>query len=308
MRKLITQLAAALLFALGCVAPAFADGRGNAGPDIAAPPTHAAPVTREAAPQGRSGQIALMNDHLLLNVPTGWKFYPPEEAYNYLQRTNAAAPSGTVLGLLARTGVNPRQPGAWATVVSYDEIGYVPPQTASGLADPNFEQSVRDARRNQRRAFDGFATAPAFDANSATLAWAEHAAAPGAGGADLRIEKKLLGRKSVATLTTIGSADQAPDMQKASDELAPLLTFAEGYRQADFQAGVDQVSSYSVPGLVTGVPTPTAAPQALTDTQGEAQTSFGGFGVYLWIAVGIAILAALAYGIMRGRRKPEDAA
>jgi uncharacterized membrane-anchored protein len=306
MRKIFTQLAAALLFALGLATSAYADGRGSAGPDVAAPPPHAAPVTHQPAPQGRTGQISLNSDQLALNVPSGWKFYAPEEAYAFLQRTNSTAPSGTVLGLLAPANVNPRDPGVWATVVSYDEIGYVQPQTASGLADTTFDQSVRDARHAQNRAFEGFAAQPAFDTNVPTLAWAERQAAPGTGGADLRMEKKFLGRKGVATLTTIGSADQMADMQKANDALTPTLTFAQGYRQADFQPASDQVSAYTVPGLITGVPASATAPQAVADNT-QSETSVGGFsGMYPWIAVGIAILAALGYMIMRGRRKPED--
>ena len=306
MRRTITQLAAAILFALGFATAAYADGRGNAGRDIAAPPLHAAPAQQQSMPQGRTGQISLQNGELSLNVPHGWKFYSAEEAYAFLQRTNSAAPGGSVLGLLARDGVNPRQAGSWATVVSYDEIGYVQPESASGLADASFEQSVRDARRAQNRPFEGFAVQPVFDTALPTLAWAEHQGAPAAGGADLRMEKRFLGRKGVATLTSIGSADQQPDMQRANDELTPALTFAAGNRQADFQASTDQVSTYSVPGLITGVPTPAAAPQALADNAGASQTSFGGLaGMFPWIALGVIVLAGAGFMLTR-KKKPDD--
>lgn len=308
MRKTITQLAAALLFALGFATAAYADGRGNAGRDIAAPPVHTAPVQQQSLPQGRTGQISLQNGQVTLNVPHGWKFYSAEEAYAFLQRTGSAAPSGTVLGLLARDGANPRQSGSWATVVSYDEIGYVQPESASGLTDATFEQSVREARRTQNRGFEGFAVQPVFDTTLPTLAWAEHQGAPGAGGADLRMEKKFLGRKGVATLTTIGAGDQQDAMQTANDELTPALIFAQGYRQADFQASADQVSAYSVPGLVTGVPTPAAAPQAVADTGGQSQTSFGGLaGMFPWIALGVIVLAGAGFMLTR-KKKPEEEA
>lgn len=306
MRKTITQFAAALLFALGLTTNAYADGRGNAGRDIAAPPTHEAAVVHQPAPQGRTGQISLQSGQLSLNVPHGWKFYSAEEAYAFLQRTGSAAPSGNVLGLLARDGMNPREANAWATVVSYDEIGYVQPETASGLTDASFEQTVRDARRSQSRTFEGFAAQPAFETTLPTLAWAERQGAPGTGsGADLRMEKRFLGRKGVATLTTIGAADQQDAMQKANDDLTPALTFAAGYRQADFQPSSDQVSTYSVPGLITGVPTPAATPQAAADTT-ATQTSFGGLaGMFPWIALGVIALAGVGFMATR-RKKPED--
>jgi len=75
---------------------------------------------------------------------------------------------------------------------------------------------------------------------------------------------------------------------------------------ADFQPASDQVSSYSVPGLVTGVAN--AAPQAVADTAsaGSGQTAFGGLsGYFPWIALGVVVLAGLGYVMMR-RRKDDD--
>jgi uncharacterized membrane-anchored protein len=301
----------ALFAALLVLAPAsaFADGRGSAGANVAAP-TQPPPQTNATSPAaGRTGQISLMNGELSLNVPSGWKFYPAEEAYAFLQRTNAPAPSGNVLGLLAKANVNPRQEGTWATVVSYDAIGYVQPETSSGLSDPSFEASVRSARTSQNRSFEGFAAQPAFDAGTPNLLWAERTASPGAAtGADLRVEEKTLGRYGVATLTSIGSADQQPEIMNAATQLKSMLSFPDGRKASDFQAATDHVSSYSVPGLVTGVPASAAAAQALAEappTSGQAQTAFGGFPTYGWIAAGVAVLAALGFVFMR-RKKPEE--
>lgn len=311
MRKNLTHAVLATLLAFAPAA-AFADGRGSAGRDIAAPPTHAATQTDATSPAaGRTGEISLMNGELSLNVPSGWKFYPAEEAYAFLQRTNAAAPSGNVLGLLAKANVNPHQAGAWATVVSYDAIGYVQPETSSGLSDPNFEGAVRSARQTQNRAFEGFAAPPAFDASAPNLLWAERTASPGAAnGTDLRVEEKTLGRYGVATLTSIGSADQQPEIMAAATQLKSMLGFPDGRKASDFQAGADHVSSYSVPGLVTGLAASAGSAQALAETpatSGQPQTAFSGFATYGWIAAGVAVLAALGFVFMR-RKKPEEEA
>jgi uncharacterized membrane-anchored protein len=209
--------------------------------------------------------------------------------------------------LLAKADVNPRQAGAWATVVSYDAIGYVQPETSSGLAEPNFETSVRTARASQSRAFEGFAAQPAFDTAAPDLLWAERTAAPGvANGADLRVEEKLIGRYGVASLTSIGSADQMTEIMGAAHEMKSMLAFPDGRKASDFQAGTDHVSAYTVPSLVTGVAPASAQALAQTPTQGQAQTAFGGFGTYAGIAAGVAILAALGFVFMRPRRKPDD--
>ncbi|HRE45432.1 MAG TPA: DUF2167 domain-containing protein, partial [Terricaulis sp.] len=71
-------------------------------------------------------------------------------------------------------------------------------------------------RAQQNRPFEGFIVAPAFEPGAPSLAWAERAARPGAQGADLRHESKALGRYGVATLTSIGSADQLNEIAAAA--------------------------------------------------------------------------------------------
>lgn len=303
-KKLSHALAAAI--AMLFAAPALADGPGDAGPDVAAPPVRAQPIAPAAAAavEGRTGAIAM--DDISYNVPAGYKFYPASEALAFLQRNNAPTPPGAVLGLVARDGVNVRQPGAWATVVSYDAIGYVQGETASGLADASFESSVRDARALQNRAFEGFAETPSYNADTQRLVWAERAAAPGGQGADLRHEIKALGRYGVAGLTTIGSADQMGEIVAASNALSAGLTFPWGRRHEEFVAASDQVSAFSVPALVTGVAAEPAAAAAATDS---GQTGFGGLaGWFPWIAVGAIGLAIAGYMLMRNRRSDDEEA
>jgi uncharacterized membrane-anchored protein len=308
MRKMLTH---AVIAAIACfvTAPAFADGPGDAGPDVAAPPVRAAPTQPNAEPaalQGQSGVIPLGNGELSLNVPDGYVFYPAAEAHAYMQRTNTTAPNGAVFGLLARRGDDVRAPGTWATVISYDAIGYVQPETASGLSDANFEESVRTARSEQSRPFEGFAAQPAFDAAAPNVIWAERVAAPGSQGPDLRYEQKMLGRYGVACLTSIGSADQMPDITAAAAQLRGMLTFPEGRRHSDFQAASDEVSAYSVPGLVTGVAASTALAESAAG-DGGGQTAFGGLsGWFPWIALGVVVLAGAGYMLMRRRGGDDD--
>jgi uncharacterized membrane-anchored protein len=306
-------------FARACLAalslliatPAFGDGRGDAGPDRAAPPVHAGPLAPQGAtsgaPQGQSGIVPLNDGALMLNVPSGYRFYSAEEALAFLQRNNAAAPDGAVLGLIARAGADIRQDGTWATVISYDAIGYVQPETAAGLSDANFETSVRNARTQQNRPFEGFIAQPAFDASAPTLTWAERSAVPGAGGKDLRYEQKAPGRHGVACLTSIGSADQIDEITATAGDLRGMLSFREGERHSDFQPSSDQVSAYNVPGLVTGVPA-AQAQAAAPATQTAGQTAFGGLaGWFPWVAGGVIALAVGGYALMRRRGRAEPA-
>ncbi len=308
MRNTTRAVFAAL--ALAFASPVFADGPGDAGPDRAAPPVRAAPLPpsapQTARPQGRTGVIPLNDGEVTLNVPRGFAFYSAQEAYAYMQRNNAAAPSGVVLGMIAQDNADIRSPDTWATIVSYDAIGYVQPETAAGLSDTNFETQVREARRAQNRAFEGFAAAPLFEPSAPHIVWAERSAAPGTGGKDFRYEQKSMGRYGVACLTSLGSADQMDEIIATAANLQAMLSFPEGRRHNDFQPASDQVSSYSVPGLVTGVP---AAAQALAEPAsngGASQTGFGGLaGWFPWIALGVVGVAVAGYMMMR-RRDDDD--
>lgn len=321
MRKNVTRALFAAL-AILVAAPAFADGPGTAGPDVAAPPVRAAPVQPAPAqtqPQpaaqpaaapaaGRSGVIPLNGDELTINVPNGYRLYSAEEAYAFLQRNSAAAPSGTVLGLLAPANTDVRANNVWATVISYDAVGYVQAETASGLSDANLETQTRDARVAQNKPFEGFAVMPAFvGEGTPQVVWAERTAAPGgAQGKDFRHELKLLGRYGVATMTSIGSADQMPAIEAAAADMQNMLSFPAGRTHADFQAASDTVSAYSVPGLVTGVAAETQALAETAGSGGEAQTAFGGLaGYFPWIALGVVVLAGVGYMMMR-RRDDDD--
>ncbi len=307
MRRMLMHAVIAAM-ALFIAAPAYADGPGDDQREAAAPPVRAAPVQPSdstAAPEGRTGIIPLGDGALTLNVPRGYRFYSAEEAYGFMQRNEATAPSGTVYGLVARAGDDIRAPGTWATVISYDAIGYVQPETASGLADAAFEAEVRAARNNQNRRFEGFIVSPEYETDAPTLVWAERSAAPGAGGKDLRFEQKVLGRNGVACLTSIGSADQLDDIMAAADDLRGMLSFTEGQRHSDFEPASDQVSAYTVPGLVTGVPA--SDPQALASgAADDGQTGFGGLaGWFPWVAFGVILLAGAGYLMMR-RRRDDD--
>jgi uncharacterized membrane-anchored protein len=319
MRKNLTHALAAIAM-LAIAAPAFADGPGDAGPDVAAPPVRAAPVRPQpaqpapqptaepAAIEGRTGVIPL-GDNLSINIPQGYRFYGEPQARAYLNRNNAAAPAGTIYGMVARADADINAPDTWATVISYDAIGYVQPETAAGLTDTNFERDVREARRTQNRTFEGFATPPAFVAEDPSLAWAERILSPGSQGKDYRYELKELGRHGVSTLTSIGTADQAPEITTAAAEIAGMLSFTEGERHADFQPASDEVSRYSIPGLVTGVAA--QDPQAVADPAaaagGTGQTAFGGLaGWFPWVAFGVLLLAIAGFLMMRKRRDEEE--
>jgi uncharacterized membrane-anchored protein len=325
--RIPTIVRAVLAAAFLAATPAFADGPAQPTPDVAAPPiprpapapveqqppVRAAPVppaepAATPAPIGQSGPISLpQSTGLALNVPSGYRFYSADEARAFLQRTNNAAPPGDILGLLAPANIQINQPDAWGTVVSFQPIGYVPSDNAGKLTDAAFEGEVRTARQAASRPFEGFALAPAFASSGPSIVWAERTLPPATQGRDLRHEIRLLGRNGVATLASVGSADQMGAMQAAAPDYLSMLQFGAGQRYADF-APSDRRADYDLPGLVTGVPLSqqnAVAEAASTDMQPATSSTSGAglMGLFPWIAGGVAVLAGIGYMLFRGRRR-----
>lgn len=324
MMRLLAPVGALVLAAL-MAPPALADGRPRATPDVAAPPISApqAPVRAQpitpaepaaAAPIGQTGSIALPAETgLALTVPNGYRFYDAAQAQAFAQRNGAAIPDGSVLGLLMPAGAPPTAPDAWGAIVAYQSIGHVATDGTARLDDPALEAEVRTARTNANRPFEGFMAAPTFAAGGPTLAWAERSAVPGAGGRDLRHEVRLLGRHGVATVTTIGSADQMGAIAAASEDMLRMLAFGAGQRHSDFVAGSDRVSDWDLAALVVGG-APGAEPALVADAAaagGASEAGTGGGllgGAFPWIAGGVVVLAGAGYLIARAmsRSRRED--
>lgn len=319
----------ALLLAALMASPAFADGRPAATPDVAAPPVRTAPPPTEApvraqpiapaepaatpTPVGQTGSISLPADTgLALTVPNSYRYYDAAQAQAFAQRNGAAIPAGNIVGLLLPAGVSPTAQDAWGTIVAYQPIGHVPTDGAARLTDPALEAEVRAARTGANRPFEGFAVPPAFAEAGPNLNWAERSAVPGAGGRDLRHEVRLLGRNGVASLTTIGSADQMPAVAAAADEMLRMVAFGAGQRHGDFVAASDTASTWDLASLVTGVQ-PGSEQALVADAAsaggGEAAGSGGMLGgAFPWIAGGVIVLAGAGYLVARamGRNRRED--
>ncbi|MBI1187870.1 MAG: DUF2167 domain-containing protein [Alphaproteobacteria bacterium] len=315
-------LASALVFA---AVPAFADGPPETPPRSAAAPaqpppqepvraqplqptTPAAETTAASGPQ--TGTIPLANGAAAITVPAGYEFWPASEAQSFLQRANAAPPSGQVLGLIATAGAQPTAPDFWGTVVSYHPIGYVGADSASTLQGETLEADVRQARADANRPFEGFILQPAFDPAGA-LSWAERTAAqPAPTVRDLRHEQRILGRAGVVTLTTIARTDQQGQAVNAAAAMRQATAFATGQRYADFNAETDNRSNYDVKGLVTGVPNATVATAASADAGGVAgkgKEAGGGLQSWFpWIALGVVGLAGIGWFVLGRRNRDLD--
>ncbi|MGE3143161.1 MAG: DUF2167 domain-containing protein [Hyphomonadaceae bacterium] len=285
-------------------------GAVRAGPVVTQQPV--AEATAAAEPQ--TGQIALLDGAVTLNVPAGYQFWPATEAQAYLQRANAQAPRGQVLGVIAPVDARPTQADFWGSIVSYEPVGYVPPGGAAELQAATFIDEVRAARQADNRPFLNFATAPAFDPTG-SLTWAETTVASGPNVRDLRHEQRLLGRTGVVSLTTLARSDQLGQVTSAGPNFASMVSFPQGARYADYNPQTDQTSIFDLAGLVANRTADGAvaeiagmeAPQGFVQQNSTTETTGGGLqGWFPWIAIGVVVLAAIGWFAMGRRNRDID--
>jgi hypothetical protein len=246
-------------------------------------------------------------------APQGWRVYSPEEARTYLRSANAALPAGEIAGMIALDGTAPTATDFWGTVISYQPIGYVPPENAAYLSAPAFIDEVRAARQQAGRPFEGFATPATFDANGSLLSWAERTAPA---GRNFRHEQRLLGRPGVISLTTVAAATQQPAIAANLSVVRTAVAFPATQRYRDVVPG-DPTARFDLPGLITGrekanaVASPAASGTGIPVTTNAItpQPAAGGLSSWLpWLGLGLLALILLGWLLMGGdrRRRREE--
>lgn len=293
-----------LVLSLAAAAPARASG-GPAVPTIEERLAEAAPQAEpaEAAPQAAERAL---EGGLIVSTPSSFVFYPAQEARAYLERINAPAPRGAVLGMLAPLGRTPADDAFWGAVIGFEPIGAVPEEGAEAVRSPAFLAETRDARGPNAPRLEAFQPWPKYDPARDTLVWAERTAGGPTAPRDVLYAHRVLGRQGVATVDVRLRPDQLGEALAVGPTLITLIRFAEGERRED-AAPADRRSAYDVPGLITGRPMP--APAAARDTGLAAFAAGLPGGATAWIAgaaLGVAAAAGAAFLALSRRRKPAD--
>jgi uncharacterized membrane-anchored protein len=244
-----------------------------------------------------------------LELRKGYVFLPASEVTPILQKLNVAPPTAPILGAVTAEGAKPGPPGYWISVITEDPIGHVPESGADEIASMTFLDSVKQARP-AAPALTAFAVTPSYTPADKALVWAErYGAKPPT--PDLRHEQRLLGRETVAGVTTIGEAKALKKISKCAKDVMAMLSFSPGKTYADFVAGSDRTSEYDLPGLITGKrkagpmaqTAPSAAPGAAPMTLADFKPG-GKLQWVPWLGGGIVVLTIAYFAVSALRRRP----
>jgi len=229
-------LAAAALAGLAA-APAWADGKQAA-------------MTPEEIQKAQGVTQQMQLGGLNLALRNGYQFIPAADVSPILQQLNAPPSAAPVLGAVVAEKSRPGDRGYWISVITEDPIGHVMETGGDEIGSMTFLDSVKKARPASP-ALTAFAVTPAYAREAKTLLWAEKFDAKPP-TPDLRHEQRLLGRNSVAGVTTIGAAKSLKGITGSAKTVMAMLSFAPGKAYGDFSSAVDRVSEYDLPGLITG--------------------------------------------------------
>jgi uncharacterized membrane-anchored protein len=246
----------------------------------------------------RTGTVALEGGVGTLRLSPAYRFLDRAGAKYLLEDAwgNPPGAADDVLGMIIPTNVSPLDEAGWGVVVSFDDVGYIDDKDAATInfADLLLKMQKDAARSNEERRTLGTATVeligwaeqPTYSAQSHTVYWAKELAFSDNPDHTLNYFVRVLGRRGVLELNAVGSMTQLQQIREDMQAVLPLVSFDEGHRYADYEAGQDKAAAYGVAGLVAG---------AAAVKGGLLKGLLVGLlaAKKLLIAVGIAILAAI---------------
>jgi uncharacterized membrane-anchored protein len=252
----------------------------------------------------QTGNVTLGDNLATINVPTGWRYLPSEQAEYVL--TLWGNPPSPSLGMLFPATVGPLDTaGILAFDLSWDEMGYVKDDDADDIDYADLLKDLqKDAEEGSKQRLEqgydavkiiGWASTPYYDKEHKVLHWAKEIQFGEAGGDHtLNYDVRVLGRKGVLSMNAIAGMEQLDVVKAGIPGIIGGVAFAEGQRYADFDSNVDDVAAWTIGGLVAG----------------KVLAKAGFFAILLkFIKPILLVLAAVGGGIWRfitGRRKEEE--
>jgi len=211
----------------------------------------------------QSGPQTILNGSVTLNLPDGFTFLSASDAKKVLNGLWGNPPEATedALGLIVPPKVSLTDEDSWATVVSYEDSGYVSDEDAAKTDYDDLLKSMKEnsAASNKARKAKGYPTLelvgwalpPVYDKDLKVLYWAQELHS-GRETNTLNYDVRVLGRKGVLSLNCVAGMDQLSEVKGHAPEIAGIAQFNTGHRYADFNPSSDKKAAYGIAGLIAG--------------------------------------------------------
>lgn len=197
-----------------------------------------------------------------LKLPANFGFIPAKETRQLLTAMGNRPSDETQGMIIATDGQN----SDWFMVVGYTPAGYIEDDDAktwnadellTGLREGTEEANKeRKTRGIPEMEIVGWVEKPQYDAASQRLVWSLASHDKGqASGADngINYNTLVLGREGYVSMNLVTGMKEVEALKPMAKNMLAAMTFDNGKRYADFNAGTDKVAEYGLAALVAGV-------------------------------------------------------
>ncbi|MGG9960366.1 DUF2167 domain-containing protein [Ferruginibacter sp. SUN106] len=216
----------------------------------------------EKAMKYETGNIALPNGIIKLNVPAGFKYLNAEQSNYILTDVWGNPPQTGILGMLFPANSGPFGENSYAFILTYDPAGFVKDDDADKI---NYDDLLKDIQKeeveeNKTRTAQGYAainivgwaSQPFYDKKNKVLHWAKNLHFAGQDVNTLNYEVRILGRKGILSMNAVATVNEIDSVKKDIDKVLAIPSFTEGNTYKDFDSKTDNVAAWTIGGLVAG--------------------------------------------------------
>jgi uncharacterized membrane-anchored protein len=210
----------------------------------------------------KSGKIELGNGIATINVPAGFKFLDPAEAKYVIEDLWGNPKGQPPLGALFPAYSGATDPGSYAFIIQYEDIGYVKDKDADKINYDDLLKSLKEesAKDNQERIkmggfamnLIGWASTPYYDKEKKVLHWAKEFSIADQEENTLNYDIRVLGRKGVLRLQAVAGISALDSVKAHIGDVLAMVNFNEGHKYSDFDSKTDKVAAWTIGGLVAG--------------------------------------------------------
>jgi uncharacterized membrane-anchored protein len=253
----------------------------------------------------KTGKIDLGAGIASINVPANFKFLDAGEARHVITDLWGNPPSNKdPLGLLFPANSGATDPGSYAFIIQFDDMGYVKDSDADKI---DYDDVLKDLKKGsaidniERKKLGlytmdliGWAAKPYYDKQRKVLHWAKEFSVSGKEENALNYDIRVLGRKGVLILQAVSDMSELDSVNNHINEVLGMVSFNDGHRYSDFNSNTDNVAAWTVGGLVAGT----------------VLAKAGFFVIILkflkLIVIGIGLLGAAIWRFITGRKKKTE--
>jgi uncharacterized membrane-anchored protein len=218
----------------------------------------------ENAIKFKKGIVMLDAANVKLNLPKGFKFIDSEQGRFIVEKIWNNPPDEGVLGLIVPKDWTLSADKSYAFIVSYEDVGYVKDDDAKEIDYTAMLKEIQSEEKadNEERVRNGYSTmhlvgwasSPFYDENRKVLHWAKEVRFGSDEGSPntLNYEVRVLGRKGILSMNAVATMDELKLVKGEIDDVLDIAAFTDGNRYSDFDPGVDNVTEWTIGGLVAG--------------------------------------------------------